>query len=277
MTISKCLNEPPTYLSREIVSGERSGERTFSFPVRSVQELPFCCEDFADIEGEVLADDRHRYLVKGVRGGKYVPASEWVAAHLADLLNLPVPIPKIVETFDGKLIFGSRRIATTADKVTTAAILTSNTLLPTGSLMPGLSSVLAQAYAFDLFVNNTDRNEGNFLCCTADGSYRLYLIDHARSLFSRKLDAFPPSSGYGTIFVARNIRMRHGFDMAAALRLIDKIERLAPEPIVRIIGSTPDEWLTPPEKEEFIDWWNNGKRQMRLQKLRDGLNDGSLL
>jgi hypothetical protein len=91
------------------------------------------------------------------------------------------------------------------------------------------------------------------------------------------LGEFPPTSGYGTVYVARIIRERHGFDLAAALDLANRIERVSAESIGRILASTPDEWLPPSEKGEFIDWWSNGKRHAKLKKLRDGLNDKSLL
>jgi hypothetical protein len=113
---------------------------------------------------------------------------------------------------------------------------------------------LAATFVFDLFINNHDRHEGNFLCCAIDGKNWIYLIDHARSLFSRGLGEFPPKSGYGTVYVASLMRGRHGFDLAAALDLADKIERVSAESIGQILESTPDEWLPPSEKGEFKDW-----------------------
>lgn len=264
------------YLSRQIMSGEPHGDRAFFFPINSILELP-PSEEGADILAEAHCDDTHRYYVKSNEVSPRLAASELVAAQLAELVNLPVPTPKIVRLKSGLLVFGSRQIATIGDKVDTAAILTSMSLLPSGFPIAGLKRVLAEAYAFDLFINNTDRHEKNFICCKHDGLYRLYLIDHARALFSRGYDIFPPDKGYGTIFTARGIRERHGFDLGAALALVGKLEKLAPESITRIIDSIPDEWLPSNEKEQFVSWWTNGGRAAKIDRLRDGLCNGSLL
>ncbi|KAF2992861.1 hypothetical protein MJC1_00442 [Methylocystis sp. MJC1] len=175
------------------------------------------------------------------------------------------------------LVFGSRQIATIGEKVDTAAILTSMSLLPSGFPIAGLRRVLAEVYAFDLFINNVDRHENNFICCKHDGYYRLYLIDHARALFSRGYEGFPLAKEHGTIFTARGIRERHGFDLDAALALVGKLEKLAPESITRVVDSTPDEWLPSDEKVQFVDWWTNGGRAAKIDRLRDGLRNGSLL
>ncbi|MGJ0510597.1 MAG: HipA family kinase [Methylocystis sp.] len=270
------VKAPSPYLSRTIVSGDPYGERAFFFPINAVLELP-ASEEGADILAEVQGDDTHYYFVKGNDPEPRVAASELVSAQLAELINLPVPTPKIVRLQRGTLVFGSRQIATIGEKVDTAAILTSMSLPPSGFPIPGLRQVLAESYAFDLFINNVDRHEKNFMCCRHDGRYRLYLIDHARALFSRGYDVFPPVGGYGTIFTARRIRERHGFDLPAALALVDKLERVARGSITRILDSTPDNWLPPVEKEQFVDWWVNGGRARKMERLRNGLCDGSLL
>lgn len=269
-------NERASYLSREIASGEPHGAKAFFFPINAEIELP-PAEQGADILAEVIADDTHHYYVKGRSAGIWVPASELIVALLSELINLPVPTPKIVRMRDRSLVFGSRKIASISDKVETAAILTSMTLPPSGFPIAGLRRVLAEAYAFDLFINNNDRHEGNYYCCKQDGHYRLYLIDHARSLIARGIDAFPPVKGYGTIFTGRGIRERHGFDLDAALALVERLEALAPESIARITDAVPDEWLPSSEKEQFISWWANGGRRRKIQRLRGGLLDGSLL
>jgi hypothetical protein len=244
-------------------------------PLKTVVEIPNSTGT-ADAWGEVLAEDSQTYIVKATRGGNRIPASEWVAAHIAEAVNMPCPTPKIVQLQNGDLLFGSRVVSGLADKTETTAILTSKSVGAGARAMPGLTSVLSAIYAFDVFTNNVDRHVENYLSVLENGCRKFYLIDLGRSLFWDNFTQFP-GPHHNTVAVGRTIRQRHGFDLDAALRVLDRFAQLAPERIIGFMRSMPKEWMPDDEQEAFIKWWANGARQERIVKLRKGLSHGSLL
>ncbi len=250
--------------------------RGLMLPLRTVEEMPPSSEG-ADVHGEVSCEDNNRYVVKGTRGGELVPACEWIAAQIADLLGLDVPVAQIIEMTDGSIVFGSQFVKGAAAATETAEILTTQTLRPSGNLAPGLQRILSEIYAFDMVINNIDRHDRNYVAVRGGIGHRLCAIDHARSFFwSGNLDSFPDVA-HNTRTFGRLMRARHGFDPKAADDLLKRYEGLAPTVIIRIIEAMPDHWLPLSNKEVFVDWWRNGKRQTKIKTLRSGLADGSLL
>ena len=245
------------------------------FPVKAINEYP-SRHQTADALGEVEGEDGFFYHVKGDQSGRFVCASEWLCTNLAEEIGIGAPTPALIEMLDGRLVFGSRRISGVADQVTTELFLTTSSLV-TQLPKAGLCRILSQIYAFDLFINNVDRHFGNYLSVEDSGYRRLYAMDYSRALFSRwPLDGFPLPDQHtrtqGTI-----LREFHGFDMAAALSMIEKLSRLAPAVIEGFIRRMPPVWLPPELHREFMDWWSNGGRKSRLIELGAGLRDGRLL
>lgn len=246
------------------------------FPLRAIVEFPNAVTG-ADVWGEVIAEDNHHYVVKGEKGTEYVRASEWIGTQLADALELPCAAPKLILLQSNELLFGSRKIQSVASKIETTRLLTTFETPPHGLHVPGLRAALSEIYAVDMFIGNVDRHDQNFIAVRSGSSCNIVPIDFARSLFwNASLDAFP-SAVHHTVRIGRQIRRRHGFDLSAALMLLDRIATLSSARFMTILSRTPEEWLPAKKRNEFEDWWINGGRSAKLESLRRGLSDDTLL
>lgn len=259
----------------EIHSSLKSAVQGELFPLATILEAPN--EQTADAWGEVIAEDGHRYTVKADKGGQFVRAAEWIFTHIAERLNISCATPKIIKLNDGRMLFGSRHLSGTADAVTTAEILTSLTLGSSGTQIPGLQSLLSGVYALDMFANNVDRHEGNYLSVDTYGTRRFSVIDFGRSLIiGGDPEAFPDSF-HNTVSTGRKIRQRHGFDLSAGNAILDRLLDLAPAFIKEKMDAMPDGWLTESDKNQFLDWWSSSRRPAKIERLRKGLIDGTRL
>lgn len=247
------------------------------FPLTALTEMPDT-SGTADAWGYVEASDSHLYLVKtDDRGGKAIRASEWVGTRLAEELNMPCPTPKIIQLSDGQLCFGSRIISGISDAAKTSQILSSVTIGTGAAPIPGLQALLSALYAFDMFTNNVDRHDENYLSIEDRGTRRFYAIDFGRSLFWHgRLETFPEPTQQ-TRITFRKIVQRHGFDLAAANAMLDRLAEIGSEKVTAALSSMPDSWLEQAARLEFTNWWENGERQRRLDALRKGLSDASLI
>jgi len=231
----------------------------------------------ADSLGEVEADDHHRYYIKGDAHGRPVRASEWISTYIAEEVHIGAPAPMVIERLNGDVVFGSRRIAGVADTTVTAAYLMAPTASNVSPASSGLASILSGIYALDMFLHNDDRHLGNYLSIDDNGVRRFYAFDFSRALFwSWPWNGFP-SKGCNTRKCGEILRALHGFDIGAAAAIIDRISSLAPKTVEAFVKSMPADWLTEPRRSEFSDLWKNGEWQKRLDALRVGINDGSLL
>lgn len=246
------------------------------FPLTTQIEFPDVTGT-ADAWGRVEASDSHIYVVKTDERGLWVRASEWVGTRLAEEMNMPCPTPKIIQLSDGQLGFGSRVITGTSDAAKTTQILTSVTVGTGVTPIPGLKALLSSLFAFDMFINNIDRHDENYLSVDDRGTRRFYAIDFGRSLFwGGALTTFPHAN-HMTRRTFRNIVQRHGFDPTAANSMLDRLGEIGSVKIEAAFSSMPDSWLEKAARQEFTDWWENGGRHTRLDALRKGLADGSLI
>lgn len=281
--LEKMTNRPPAKALpvatiRPAVLSVRRGERQDElFPLTTVIEMPDHGST-ADVWGKVQAVDTQIYLVKtDERGAGPIRASEWVGTLLAEEMNMPCATPKVIRLSDGQLGFGSRWIGSVADAAITSQILTCTTVGTGTKPVPGLAALLSALFAFDMFINNVDRHDENYISVDHNGTRRFYAIDFGRSLFWRPdMDEFPlPSQPTRVTF--RRIAQRHGLDKSAALAMVDRLSGLGPRLISSILSSMPVEWLDRAKRETFLDWWQSEARQQRLERLRVGLIDGTLL
>jgi hypothetical protein len=139
----------------------------------------------------MACDDGFDYVVKfPVPGWTKALANELIGARLLSALGLPVPPAAVVDvspelvSASGVLqrraiapgeYFGTRRLPAPLDLSDAVA----------GSLHPSMvenRTDAAGVIAFDSWVKNTDRNEGNLLLVSVKGSgtarFRMYAIDH---------------------------------------------------------------------------------------------------
>ncbi len=246
------------------------------FPLKAIIEFPPRIIT-ADTLGEVEAEDRHRYYIKGDKPGHVICASEAICGFLAEEVGITVPTSKVIEMIDGRLVFGSRRVSGVADEVATRLFLETASQPDTNPEMVSLRKILSEIYAFDLAMNNVDRHLGNYVSVEDQAGRRLLAIDHSRALFFRwPFNGFP-SSLENTIVTGRALRQLHDFDLAAALSVADKLGRLAPAVIEGFISRLPPSWLPPELGRQLMAWWSNGGRVKRLMELDAGLRSGELL
>jgi hypothetical protein len=73
------------------------------------------------------------------------------------------------------------------------------------------------------------------------------------------------------------IRQRHGFDLSAALAILDRILGLSSTCILDIVSRMPIEWNPENNILQLSTWWSSEGLKGKVERLRKGLRDGSLL
>jgi hypothetical protein len=234
-------------------------------------------ERTADSLGEVEADDGHRYYIKGDANGTPVRASEWISTHLAEFVGIGTPPFAAIQCLDGSEVYGSRRISGVSDSINTMVYLTtptqSNFVVPPS----GLSKIISSIYVFDMFIYNVDRHYGNYLSVEDSGTRRLYAFDFSRALFWRWPWVGFPEVNENTRTHGKELKKAHGFDAQAAIRTLERLSAVAPEVIEGFVNTMPSGWLATEVRTQLIGWWASGARMTRINELRSGIGDGSLL
>lgn len=277
MTKLPSYSKMTTEASSVVVANGKSGiiRQGDFFPLRTIFELPDCVSG-AEAWGQVRGSDTHDYIVKTTSAGPHVPACEFITTQLAETLNLACPTCKIIELQDGQLAFGSRIISGISDKIRTTQILTGSSIFD-GTTAKGLTSYLSEVFAFDMFTCNIDRHDHNFISIDDNGRIRFYIVDFARALLWNDDPSKIPLPQHPTRSYGRIFRSLHGFDLDSAIGMLNKLGELSVEKIHSIVRLVPDDWLAQPEKDRFVELWWGKNRLQKLEKLRKGFEDGSLL
>lgn len=227
----------------------------------------------ADIRMVCTTREGGTYYCKEDRDGRRVCAAEMFSTRLAGIVGIPTPFCSIVETEDGDLLFGSLA-SSVASEFEVQDFLTRPLTDELGARLPLLGHYLSGLYAFDLCLGNDDRSLRNFLI--QDDSRRLCAFDFANANLSNlSSQRFPVEQG-ATISVGRRLRRIHGFDEAAAMDMVDKLQAVRVEQVEAILREMPGEWWSSDEGKNLCAVWDN-QRGDRLDALRSGLRDGSLL
>lgn len=231
----------------------------------------------ADCMGEVEADDGARYHIKGDANGVPTRASEWIGTLLAEEVGIQAPAAMPIELINGSQVFGSRRISGAADDTATTTFLlapaSSNQLAP----VRGLGPILSAIYALDMFIFNVDRHIGNYLSVDDNGVRRLFAFDFSRSMFCTWPWQGVPPPNCNTRRTAALLRQLHGFDPAVASVTLDRLGSLSPTTMEGFIKRMPADWLPRELLNEFMAWWSGRSRPDRLEALRKGFGDGTVL
>ncbi len=246
------------------------------FPRKVLSVLPRA-EETADYLGEVEADDGHHYYLKSDTAGRPIRASEWLGTFLAEIVGIAAPSCTIVQLLTGELVFGSRRINGVADRVTTWSCLTQPSLTNAPDRIIGLQAILSSIYAFDLFVFNDDRHFGNYLSVDDNGVRRFFAYDFSRAVFWRWPWTGVPALDQHTRTCGMVIRRMHGFDLAAAKSVLDRLGAISPQLIEAELQRVPADWLAPALKEQFIAWWGSDAKTDRVNEIKMGVENGTYL
>jgi hypothetical protein len=220
-----------------------------------------------------------RYYCKRDISPRKVRAAEWICTSLATYLNIPVPDFAFLRTADGETLFGSREEWDTASQFEAETFLTSPTMVDPaiGDPHAWLGPYLSKLYAFDLFVSNPDRQICNFLLSRDAGTRRLLAFDFAASNLADVGSANFSIARTNTLFVGRRWRAIRRFDSARAGELLDWLADISLATIEGIVEPMPADWLSSVEREKFLESWSSGASKIRLDALRRGLSDGTLL
>lgn len=246
------------------------------FTRKAITEFP-PSRKTADALGEVEADDRHLYYIKDDSHGHFTCASEWLSTHIAEEVGITTPTPAAIERLDHSIVFGSRRIAGVSDLIETYNFLISTTISNTSKQSVGLKEVLSSIYALDLFLYNDDRHLGNYLSVPDGDIRRLYAFDFSRALFWKwPWNGFPTKDDK-TRICGHLLQELHGFDHAAADATLDRLSALDVSTIRSFIGRMPSNWLSPDRCADFVAWWSDGSKMSRIDNLRKGFSNGTLL
>lgn len=240
------------------------------FPRRIHTVLPHSGNS-KDLLLQGIADDDQIYFLKHDANGKPEMASEWIGTKISERIGVAVAECSPIQSPDGRIVFGSRKVAGVADAIETASFMTTPTVdeLGQGEGFPG--SYLSMVHALDMFLKNVDRHYGNFVSVRDGSSRRLYAIDFGRSLFwDWPLNGFPVGNDQ-TVVVGRRLRRLHKFDKNAAQSVVELIRNVPGSVVEQMISEMPDGWLSPRLADEFMTFWNGDGRQLRLNALSSEL------
>ncbi len=218
--------------------------------------------------------DGAQYVCKSDTNGRPVRATELICTILFRQLGIPTAACEILESDDGgETFFGSQYVDSSASHFDVQAHLTTPPTDEVGRPTAWLNRYLAQLYSLDLFVHNDDRSVTNFIL----SGQTLVAIDFAAA----KLDALStvqfPVAQSATVSIGKRLRTIHGFDLESALEMADRIAGLPANVVDGIVSSIPSDWLDEQTKRRMVQLWQTGKLGVRLDALRVGLSDGSLL
>ena len=129
----------------------------------------------------------------------------------------------------------------------------------------------------DLFPANPDRQAINFLLVPGGGFRRLIAFDFASANMAMLGATNFSIASTQTLSVGRLLRTRQGFFRDSAFEMIDRISAVPASVIEGIFESMPAEWLTSEQKRGICEPWSNGMVGGRLEALRKGIGDDSLL
>jgi hypothetical protein len=218
--------------------------------------------------------DGAQYVCKEDRDTRPVRASEWICTALGRQLGIATAACEIIEDDSGaETFFGSQFQHSARQDFELKRYLSQPSVDELGRTSGWLGRYLAQLYAFDLFVHNDDRSVNNLML----NGQTLIAIDFASARLDELGGVRFPVAPSATVSVGKNLRRIHGFDLDAALEMTNRISGLPVNVIEGIMKPMPSDWLSETARRGVTELWQNGHLGQRLDALRGGLTDGSLL
>ncbi len=245
------------------------------FPIRVVSCEPSDLNT-ADCKNICLAEDGTDYAVKTIHDHPLIPASEWFCYHIASICGIATPVCKQLTMPDGTMVFGSRwegGIYDLSDPTMFVKLIMG--IQPTSTLAERLSAI----YTLDLFLHNVDRHARNYLFRQSKNGFVALAFDFSRSWLYH---GWPPPDvpmqrSTHTRTTYQTIRKFHPFNINAGISVLGKIRHIPTDTISSIINSMPPTWLSPPHRQDVLKWWDSTARHGRVDRLLEGLQDGSYI
>lgn len=240
------------------------------FPLEIRDKIPLEDKGYSGIQstGIALASDGSYYFIKDQTFDPFLPINEFIAYRLARTFNIPIPRAAILLDRDSnRYCFGSRKEPN---------IIASTNLLPIlrGQIhVDSIDRVLANMYAFDMFVGNDDRKHDNLLVKRLDQvNHRVMIIDHGSCLLANGWPiaqiGFKESSNsekfYKKVFAVRNLKP------STTQNLLDGLIHLPQAYIENVLSECPSSWLNAADRDMLISWWSSD-RVGRIESIYTGL------
>jgi hypothetical protein len=183
----------------------------------------------------------------------------------------------VVEDERGETYFGSQQHRSTSLRFTVDDYLRTPQTGELGQPLDWLGRYFSALYALDLFLDNPDRDIGNFVLQAEGQTLRLCAIDFAASnLFSLSGLQFPIAHGR-TVPVGKLLWHLHGFFEESALEMADRIAAVPAAVVAGFFSEIPSDWSSETQREGICAGWQSDEMQKRLAALRAGIKNGSLL
>lgn len=235
------------------------------FPVRIGTILPEAPIG-ADLAFRCTSDLGGFYYAKDDKDGRPIRATEWIATKIAEALGLSVAESAVLEGADGNTFFGSLQPTSLADEQQCQRFLLTPTIDEVGRPAPWLGQYLSRLWAYDLFLDNPDRNLRNFVL--ERSARRIRAIDFASARYVHRPDTKFPIATESTNRVGRFVRSKHGSHRESAIELLDWLGSMATSTITSILDAMPEDWLSEVQRNEFVNAWSDGRRQARIASVK---------
>ena len=243
------------------------------FPIEVRSTYPPPVNSSADAAFHGIGENGIEYVIKTVPKTPHAPAAEWFCHRFADTCGIAVPQTNRLLMADGSEAFGSQWDGAVLDQMLVQQVLT-------GALKGNfLDERLSAIYAFDLAVHNVDRHTGNYLFVKGMGSnvmVRAFDFSRAWTVQGWPLPALPLAPCH-TVNYYRNTSKVHPFNLKAAEKLLDAINKVPISAVQSWLADVPGAWQPKTTQNQIVKWWAAGGMKSRTDAIRKGLQNGSYL
>jgi HipA-like protein len=241
----------------------------------------------ADCSNICRGVDGFDYVIKDGVSGASVPQTphcEWFCSQLGELIGIPSPPFRIVRQLDDTLVFGSRWEGGVIKPGSAPAMASARwwEKVKAGDIkLADIQGALSRIYAFDHFIHNVDRHQGNLLVREQYAGHVMLAFDYSRAWV---FNGFPlpnlPMAVNNTVRWQRFFSKEWGspyIDAAQVDVAIDSIRKIRPETINEILTKQPDTWLPNTLRSDILNWWGSSEMLVRLDGIAKGIADGTYL
>lgn len=215
-------------------------------------------------------EDNKDYAIKRVseaHSNGLIPASELFCYELARSIFLPVPDYEVVKLRDIEFAFGS---------VIEGGMELDNPIMRVlmgdrDIKVHNPKQLLSRVYAFDLFVNNTDRSFQNYLVRSSRQGHIILIFDFSMAWYAGG-DPFGYQALNPEYDTYRNHKIikgaKHYFDAELARNTLTEIDKITTDKVQKILQLMPESWFSSTQRQEVIEWWDSVAKTERITRLK---------
>lgn len=228
----------------------------------------------ADCNEGCFCDDAGGFVVKTNKVTPTLAHSEWFCSSVAAACGIPQVGFSVIHHTDGSYCFGSSYVK---GKIKDWWTLAEQGAIDFGALADDLTKI----YALDLFIHNDDRHMNNYMVVQDGNGHRVSSFDYSRSWLHH---AFPMTTilkdpQIATVGNKEWFKAKFGNYLVPATinDVLDRVSALTAQQISQIIARHPKDWLTQAQEDAIMTWWDSGQMLQRVNDIKAGVTDGSLL